>query len=337
MVEHPDLLDGAIPPEKNTALFGHDQALDFLAESYRSGRMHHAILIEGLEGIGKATLAFRFANHVISYPEPAMAPSRIAAPDPDSPAFRQIASGASHNLIHLRRPVDEKTGKVKSVITVDAVRRLAHFFAQTSGTGNWRIAIVDPADDLNRNAANALLKILEEPPRRSLFLVLSHTPGRLLPTIRSRCMALSLSPLGRGEMEHALEHLKIRLDLDQNWSASEGSVARALMLANYGGADIAEAFDVILKSGNCDDRASIHRLAEMLAARDRDVAYQFFMGHVVDRVREQAVEAARAGASAIAARHAERASAIIDHFEKAEAYNLDRKQTVLNLFPMILD
>ncbi len=147
--------------------------------------MHHAILIEGAEGIGKATLAYRFAHHVLTHPDPLVAPDQIADPDLDDPVGRQISSGASHHVLHLARPVDEKTGKAKSVITVDEVRRAGKFFGQTSGTGNWRVAIIDPADDLNRNAANAILKILEEPPKRSLFLVLSHTPGRLLPTIRS--------------------------------------------------------------------------------------------------------------------------------------------------------
>ena len=154
--EQPGLLEGAIPPERNTVLYGHDPAQDFLANAYRSGRMHHAILIEGAEGIGKATLAYRFAHHVLTHPDPLSAPDRIADPDLDDPIGRQISSGASHNVLHLARPVDEKTGKAKSVITVDEVRRAGKFFGQTSGTGNWRVAIIDPADDLNRNAANAI-------------------------------------------------------------------------------------------------------------------------------------------------------------------------------------
>lgn len=112
--------------------------------------------------------------HVLSHPDPAEAPDRLADPDPASIVTRQLATGASHNLLHLKRPVDEKTGRAKAAITVDEVRRAGKFFGQTSGTGNWRIVIIDPADDLNRNAANAILKILEEPPRRSLFLVLTH-------------------------------------------------------------------------------------------------------------------------------------------------------------------
>lgn len=337
MSDRPDLLDGAVAPEASTALFGHAEAERFLAESYRQGRLHHAILIEGPEGIGKATLAFRFANHVISYPEPQSAPEAIADPDPASPVSRQIASGASHNLIHLRRPFDEKTGKIRSVITVDEVRRVGHFFAQTSGSGNWRVAIVDPADDLNRNAANALLKILEEPPRNSLFLVISHAPGRLLPTIRSRCMSLPLSPLGPADLAHALGYLKVRFDVDSGYAATEGSVSRALVMANYGGGEIAEVFDSLMERSAIEDRATIHKLAQTLSAKDRDIAYHFFVDHVIDHVRRRAGRLAAEGRGREAALQAERAGRVAAHFERAETYNLDRGQTVINLFSVLFD
>lgn len=333
--EQPGLLEGAIPPETNTALFGHDTAQNFLANAYRSGRMHHAILIEGAEGIGKATLAYRFAHHVLSHPDPLNAPDHIADPDPSDTVSRQIAGGASHNVLHLARPVDEKTGKVKSVITVDEVRRAGKFFTQTSGTGNWRIAIIDPADDLNRNAANAILKILEEPPKRSLFLVLSHTPGRLLPTIRSRCLSLRLHPLSPADLDRALAHLGAAAgETDSIVELSEGSVARALLLRNYGGVDIAEAFVDILERGRLNDREPIYKLAETLAARDRDVAYQFFTELAVDRTQAMAREAGATGDLIEADRLARLSSALKEHFATAAAYNLDRKQTVLHAFSL---
>ncbi|RVQ51527.1 DNA polymerase III subunit delta', partial [Sinorhizobium meliloti] len=117
--EQPRVLEGALAPATNSKLFGHQEAEAFLAQSYRSGKGHHAVLIEGPEGIGKATLAFRFANHILSHPDPADAPERLADPDPASMVTRQLASGASHNLLHLARPVDEKTGRAKGAITVD--------------------------------------------------------------------------------------------------------------------------------------------------------------------------------------------------------------------------
>ncbi|MBP1850131.1 DNA polymerase III subunit delta' [Rhizobium halophytocola] len=335
----PGVLEGAIAPVLNTVLHGHQQAEQFLAEAYRSGKSHHAILLEGPEGIGKATLAFRFANHVLSHPDPEQAPDRLADPDPASPVSRQIASGASHNLLHLTRPVDEKTGKVKSTITVDEVRKAGHFFSQTSGSGNWRIVIIDPADDLNRNGANAILKILEEPPRRALFLVLSHAPGRLLPTIRSRCLPLRLKPLSDEAMRAALDHLGFALRSDEEARAvlkiADGSVARALKIINYGGLDIIAAFDKAIDGEGPARRKAMHQLADALSGRDSDAAFNFFTEHVGDFLRQQARAAALDGRLDLANRFAGLVSAIDERFTVAGAYNLDRKQTILDVMSEI--
>lgn len=328
------VLDGAIPPQDNTKLFGHEEAEQFLAQSYRSGKGHHAILIEGPEGIGKATLAFRFAKHVLSHPDPLLAPERLADPDAGSVVSRQIASGASHNLLHLTRPVDEKTGKVKSAITVDEVRRAGHFFSQTSGTGNWRIVIIDPADDLNRNAANAILKILEEPSKRALFLVLSHAPGKLLPTIRSRCMPLHLLPLQSEDMEKALENLGLTMSAEKRdtlLNASKGSVSKALKLLNYGGSDIVDVFSEVMTATGPAARRQMHKLADVLAQKDGDIVLGFFMEHVTEALMDRAKAAAMAGDLNAAERHARLSSSLTDRITVAQAYNLDKKQMVLSI------
>ena len=328
------VLDGAVPPAQTPKLFGHEEAERFLAESYASGKGHHAVLIEGPEGIGKATLAFRFANHVLSHPDPLSAPDFLSDPDPNSSVSRQIASGASHNLLHLSRPTDEKTGKVRQAITVDEVRRAGHFFSQTSGTGNWRIVIIDPADDLNRSAANAILKILEEPPKRALFLVLSHAPGKLLPTIRSRCQPLRLSPLGDKALQQAMGHL----GFDMAGAAArtilanaKGSVSQALKLANYGGADIVAAFDDVLASQGPAARKAMHKLADALAAKDSDTIFGFFVGHVGDHIMAKARDAAQINDLRQADRYARLSSEIGERLTIAQAYNLDRKQTILSI------
>ncbi|MGX5722496.1 DNA polymerase III subunit delta' [Shinella zoogloeoides] len=332
--ERPGILDGAVHPAEQTKLFGHAEAAAFLARSYRSGKGHHAILIEGQEGIGKATLAFRFANHVLHHPEPADAPETMADPSPASPITRQLAAGASHNLLHLTRPIDEKTGKVKSAITVDEVRKAGKFLAQTSGTGNWRIVIIDPADDLNRNAANAILKILEEPPKRSLFLVLTHAPGKLLPTIRSRCLPLSLSPLSEADLAAALESLGAAPSgarAGEVLSAAHGSVSEALKLVNYGGFDIVEAFRAIVAAPGEPPRRDVHRLADVLSAKDSDTVFSFFCQHVSDFVTEAARSAALSGDIARADRLAHLSSQLGERITIAQAYNLDRKQTIITV------
>lgn len=333
-----DLLDGAIDPAENDRLFGHAEAEAFLARSYRSGKGHHAILIEGPEGIGKATLAFRFAAYVLAHPDAETAPETIGDPDPASAIGRQIASGASHNLLHLSRPRDEKTGRLKSAITVDEIRRLSKFFGQTSGTGNWRIAIVDPADDMNRNAANAVLKMLEEPPKRAMFLVLSHAPGKLLPTIRSRCQTLTLSALSDADMEKALGHLGITLKPENRaavLSAAKGSVATALKLVNYGGADIIEAYGEALAASGPTARKKMHRLADVLSAKDAETIYDFFIDHVTDDLVDRAREAALAGHLDKANRLARLSSDIGEWMTVSQAYNLDRKQTIISLLESI--
>lgn len=332
------VLDGAIAPAVNTRLFGHEAAEEFLARTYRSGKGHHAILIEGPQGIGKATLAFRFANHVLSHPDPQSAPERIADPDPGSAVSRQIASGASHNLLYLTRPVDEKTGKFKTAITIDEVRRAGHFFSQTSGTGGWRIVIIDPADDLNRNAANAILKILEEPPKRAMFLVLSHAPGKLLPTIRSRCLPLKLSALSDEAMRQALGQLGLAIPQGQAetvLSLSKGSVAQALKLANYGGADLIEAFGKLLGEEGPAARKTMYKLADALSAKDSDVAFGFFTEHLGEFLMDEARSAALAGNLARAEHYSRLSASITEQLGIAAAYNLERKQTILDVLASV--
>ncbi|MCM2293015.1 DNA polymerase III subunit delta' [Allorhizobium sp. BGMRC 0089] len=328
------LLDGAISPARNTALYGHEVAEQFLADGYRSGKLHHAILVEGPEGIGKATLAFRFAHHVLSHPEPELAPASLSDPDPESSIGRQIASGASHHLLHVTRPRDEKTGRAKTAITIEEIRKVGHFFSQTSGTGNWRIVILDPADDMNRNAANAILKVLEEPPKRSLFLVLSHAPGKLLPTIRSRCLPLRLQPLSKVHLLNAMDKLGIAVQPDQQAqlaALSSGSVAEALKLLNYGGLEIIQAFDDILASEGAEARFKMHKLADVLSAKDSDVIFQFFIDHLIEHVCEGAHAAAMRGDLGRADHLSRLASTVTERIGLASAYNLDRKQTLLDL------
>ena len=334
------MLEGAIAPAENSKLFGHREAEAFLAQSYKSGKGHHAILVEGPEGIGKATLAFRFANHILNHPEPAEAPDSLGDPVPGSIVTRQLVSGASHNLLHLMRPIDEKTGRAKGAITVDEVRRAGKFFGQTSGSGNWRIVIIDPADDLNRNAANAILKILEEPPRRSLFLVLTHAPGKLLPTIRSRCLPLRLKPLDAGAMRQALAHLGFDVtgaNAERILAAAGGSVSEALKLINYGGLDIAEAFEEILKGQGPSVRKQMHKLADILSAKDSETIFDFFSSLLTGRVIQSAREAAAAGDIERAERLARLSSNFAERLALSDAYNLDRKQTILSLLDDLKD
>src|SRR5882724_9995796 len=184
-------------PRETTALFGHNEAEAMLLAAYRSGRIPHAWLIGGVKGIGKATFAYRIARFILANPDPAASAVQYATTlqvDAANPVARQIAGGSHGGLLTLERTLNDK-GVMRTVITVDETRETIAFFGSTAATEGWRICIVDTVDELNPNAANALLKILEEPPQQSLFLLVSHAPARVLPTIQSRCRKLALRPL----------------------------------------------------------------------------------------------------------------------------------------------
>src|ERR1700737_2550694 len=195
----------AVHPRQTAALFGHREAETALLNAYRSGRIPHAWLIGGAQGIGKATLAYRMARFVLAHGNP-NAPqvqrAETLGVDPSDPVARHVAAGAHGGLLTLERTANDK-GVMRTVITVDETRETISFFGSTAAAEGWRVCIVDTVDELNPNAANALLKILEEPPRQSLFLLVSHAPGRVLPTILSRCRRLTLRPLSTADVIRA--------------------------------------------------------------------------------------------------------------------------------------
>src|SRR5689334_15083084 len=188
----------AVPhPRETTALFGHHDAEQTLLTAYRGGRIPHAWLISGPQGIGKATLAYRMARFVLAHRDPASSQVQSAETldlDADHPVSRQVASESHGGLLSIRRTPNDK-GVMRTVITVDDVRETVGFYGSTAAVDGWRVCIVDTVDELNTNAANALLKVLEEPPQRSLFLLITHAQARVLPTIQSRCRKLMLRPL----------------------------------------------------------------------------------------------------------------------------------------------
>ena len=225
------------PPRETAELFGHADAEQAMLASYKTGRMPHAWLIAGEPGIGKATLAYRLARFVHAHPDPAAEAVQRAtslAVDAAHPVTRRVAAQAQGDLLVLERTINEQTGKLYTVIRVDDVRRTVAFFGSTPGEGGWRIAIVDAVDELQREGANALLKVLEEPPARALLLLVSHAPGRELPTIRSRCRRLLLRPLGAADVARAVAAATGRsaddAEVSEAAAAADGSVGRALRL-----------------------------------------------------------------------------------------------------------
>jgi DNA polymerase-3 subunit delta' len=226
------------PHPRNTfQLFGHEQAESEFLEAFRAGRMPQAWIIGGPPGIGKGTLAWRMARFVAAHPDstsPAVQQAKNLAVDPGHPAARKISALAYGDLALLRREWVEKNKKFATRITVDDVRRALHKFEQAAGEGGWRMALIDSADDLNVSSANALLKLIEEPPPRSLFLLVAHQPGRLLPTIRSRCRMLMLQPLETPALSAAVRAALDAADLPAPGDALGRACARASRQAAAG-------------------------------------------------------------------------------------------------------
>lgn len=239
----PDRIEGAPHPRETLQLYGHDAAESAFLNAFTSGRLHHGWLITGPKGVGKATLAWRIARFLLATPEDDG--GMFAAPPPDSlnipadsPVARRMLQLAEPRLFLLRRGANDKETALSADIRVDEVRKMKSFFALSAADGGRRVAIIDAADDLNTGAANALLKLLEEPPSGVTFLVIAHQPHRLLPTIRSRCRELRLTALPPEPLARSLEQAGGAVDPDDVQALGElagGSVGEAFRLTNLDG------------------------------------------------------------------------------------------------------
>lgn len=350
-------------PRENPDLVGHEAAERALADAFAAGRLAHAWLISGPEGIGKATLAYRFARHVLAHGNGGAGDlfggGAGPAPDADSlylapehPVFRRVAAGGHSDLITVERTVNDK-GKLRTEIVVDDVRDLGRFFHLTAGEGGWRVAVVDCADELNANAANALLKVLEEPPANSLLLLVSHNPGRLLPTIRSRCRKLKLRPLADDQVTALLGHYLPELDASDAEALAhlaDGSPGRALALADEDGLDLYRGISGILETLPTLDVPALHAFGARFGRAGGDNAFRT-AGDLIRWWLARTIVVAAGGPNADARLAAAEAATIgrlapaagldrwLEVWEKinrllgrTETANLDRKQVVLNVF-----
>jgi DNA polymerase-3 subunit delta' len=218
---------GVPHPRETYALTGHETAEAMLAEAFNGTRMHHAWMLSGPKGVGKATLAYRFARRVLGA---ANSGPRALDVDPTDAIARRIASGAHGDIFTLRRGLNDR-GKPRSEITVDEARGLVSFFNLKPAEGGWRVAIIDAVDDLNRNAANAILKTLEEPPPKTVLLLVCHAPGATLATIRSRCRRLDLRPLDESQVRGAVAAARDGIVDDAAVRFAGGRPGRAIALA----------------------------------------------------------------------------------------------------------
>jgi DNA polymerase-3 subunit delta' len=337
-----DRIEGIPDPLENRVLVGHDATLDLLAARYATGRMHHAWLISGPRGIGKATLAARFAGHVFRYPDPLSAPGHYVPPGPDDQAEALVTRNAHPNYLHMRRPWDHEKKRFKSNLTVDEIRRTVSFFGTAAGQGGWRVAVVDTSDDLNASAANALLKILEEPPSRTLFLVLANAP-RMLATIRSRCQKLPIRPPSDRQIIEVLTALELTDDastaeLELAARLSGGSVRRAIILYTQDGIGLYRRF-AEMAAARSPQWDKVHELAGEVSAPAAQDRYKLLLDIVHDYVARRIRGEPEPGYAPAAAPGSGGLAGWVEVWEKtrrsaqlADEWNLDRKQVILNLF-----
>jgi DNA polymerase III subunit delta' len=329
-------------PRETPVLFGHREAETALLSAYRGGRIPHAWLIGGAQGIGKATLAYRMARFVLSHRDP-LAPSvqraETLAVDASEAVARQITAGAHGGLLVLERGLNDR-GVLRTVITVDETRETISFFGSTAAEDGWRVCIVDTVDELHPNAANALLKVLEEPPQRSLFLLVSHAPARALPTILSRCRKLPLRPLAVADvMRAAVSATEIAADdpaLAEAAAASEGSVGRALNLLGGDALKLQQRTAAMLATLPRVDPRELHALGDALGTSDRVALAAFIDG--IDRWISEKLRVDDANANLPRlARLAEVWEKIIRAARDTESYNLERKPLVFSVFSMLAE
>ena len=333
-----DKIEGIPHPAENFHVIGHEGTISQILQQYASGRMHHALLLTGPRGIGKATLALRIASHIFRHPDGTTAPLVLDSPSESDPVDGKLAARSHPNLLHMTRPWDEKTKKFKTRLTVDVIRLTIPFFGTSRGEEGWRVAIVDAADDMNASAANALLKILEEPPAKTLFFVISHSPAKVLPTIRSRCQQISMKPLSDDQVLAVLERFGALEELNQDdkdllGRLAKGSIRTGLLLARENGLEIYKSFVEACERLNTPDWSFIQAMAERVTSRGKedgfrlllDFATEFMEGHATGRLGQK-------NDISTLARWAQVWEKTQNSTRIADGYNLDKKQVILNLF-----
>jgi DNA polymerase-3 subunit delta' len=284
-----------------TPLFGHTEAIAAFREGLDAGRLHHAWLLAGPEGVGKALFADKAALRVLAGGAgPSVDAPGLDVPD-DHPAASLVAAGSHPDLMRLERLARDGGTDLMRSISVDQVRGLQRLFATTASMSPWRVVVIDAIDDLERNGANALLKNLEEPPPNTLFLLVSHAPARLLPTIRSRCRLLRLSPLDDDAMTSALQAALPEAEADEIRSlvaVGEGAPGRAIAWRGLDISGLDAAMDALVRHG---DPANARRsaLAQSLALKSAQPRYEAFLARAPSRISAEAK--ARSGAARIEA------------------------------------
>ncbi len=350
-----------LKPRANPGLSGHAAAEETLKTAANSGRLSHAWLIRGPRGIGKATLAFRFARWLLATlgdnnftvpPPPGlfgdMLPQSSDVFDgtglflsPENPVFRRSAAAGHADLMTIEVGLDDRGRRRREIVAAD-VREVSGFLSKTPAEGGWRVVIIDSADDMNRHAANAVLKVLEEPPRRAVLLLISHNPGRLLATIRSRCRSLALRPLADDTINTLLTQYRPEISSEDRATLTqlaEGSIGRAIELAGEGGLDIYHNLMGLIGNLPDLDMLQLHRFTDQMGRQEGEqmfhAAADLLRWWLARRISHAA--GGTGNALAVGASSAGSLEPLLEVWENVnhllahtDAVNLDRRQVMMN-------
>ena len=328
-----------------------------LLELYNDGRMPHALVFTGPKGIGKATIAYRFARFLLKTGikddnQSSMfgeAPPATSLDVPaDDPVVRRIASGGHADLFTTEKKFDDAKGVYKDNLDVEEIRKIAPFLRRTSSEGGWRIVICDDADSMTRSAQNALLKILEEPPKNSILILIAHRAGALIPTIRSRARFINFQALTDREMKDLLARKNPNMssrDIQSLVDLSGGSFGKALQYSENNAVEALTNLSRILESAPDWRWLELHKLADTLSGPGSDAAYDTFQELLQWITRETTRSRARGTPAPAQIRDFLKNSSLEqllkicenleDHFGRSEGANLDRRQTVLGAFALM--
>jgi len=357
-------LEGLKEPRHSDVCLGHQNIEKQILDLYHNGQMPHAVIFSGPRGIGKSTFAFRTARFLLKHglkdsnqgglfgdalPTEPLTTLDVAK---DDPVFSKIAAGGHPDLITIERAIDPRKGTIKEALDVDTARKVTPFLRMTPSEGGWRVVIIDDADTMNRNAQNALLKILEEPPKNTLLILIAHRIGAMIPTIRSRCRTMTFQSLSHTDMDKLLDKVAgAALSGDQKamiMAMAEGQIGKAIDLYENEGLETLQSLIALCASWPDMPWVDIHHLADQIGRAGQENAYmafeQFFlwMTSTMTFAKAKGENALQKPlyqgvfSSMMAHYSLEQwlniCENLKEHFERARYANLDKRQAVLAAF-----
>lgn len=332
-------------PRFNLSCHGHAEIETMLLDLFNSGRFPHGLIFAGPKGIGKATMAFRLARFLLTGGGQG-APQTLDVPA-GAPVIRQVRAQAHPDLLVLERAYDDAKDRLRAALDVDELRKVAPFLRLTASGGAWRVVIIDDADTMNRNAQNALLKILEEPPPRTVLILIAHRPSALISTIKSRTLTVPFRPLSKEILRDLLRQARPELSahaLEDILELADGSLGKAINDADNKADDIYGALmDILATYNQMPDWPAVHRMADQLGFASGDKAYEIFEETVLRMLSANC----RLKATGQAPEHQifdswglirflETLDKVHDVFEKTKFSNLDKRQAVIGVFSLLL-